>query len=432
MILLQVGQCGIQVGQTIVKQLEHEYPSSKQRSSLCQLDQIVVDTEKKVRCFTKMALTVMGYMQTWSQVLKSGDVNSKGSTTIVDCGSTGRGNNWAYGYWDDQGLVATLEAVRITLERSDEISPGCMLVHSVAGGTGSGLGSSVLPFSSGETALQHYNSILSLGWIQNLSDLSFLFANDSTMASVSKQYDFHSLRRGGKSTGSSFNSTKKPEDRVTLHDLNDYIAQCVAGVLLPTTPARQISPGELEHEKPRRFDGLDLINTLVPTPSCKIATISSSHIVPGADPSFGSWKFARFLRARLLVRGGIGPEFWSHKGRSPATPSTVSTIENKVKTKLGVYTGYDNGLDLSVSSCYTTDLRSKNRSLVLCANTSDAFHTIEPVLAKSRSMRDAGAYIHWYRRHWKTKTGSGWDVDALFDEGFESVQNMLDAYQKHM
>ncbi|KAI8847995.1 Tubulin/FtsZ family, GTPase domain-containing protein [Chytridium lagenaria] len=339
-----------------------------------------------------------------------------GRTTIVDCGSTGRGNNWAYGYWDENGLEATLEAFRITLEKSDEHNPGCMLVHSVAGGTGSGLGSrileelraeslkstiincSILPFSSGETALQHYNSVLSLGWMQSLSDLILLFPNDVTMAAVTKQYESHFQRRNG-------SAGRKAEDRVSLTDINDYIAQAMAGLLLPTTPAERLVSGEIEHSKAQRFNFREFTEALVPDPGCKISSVFSSHIAKGADPNHGlpknaseSWSDVTtnllkniptpynmvkrtYIRSRLVVRGGIGPEFWPYRKALPSIPCAVNAIESKVKLKLGTPSPALDGveLDLRVSSCYTTDLKSKLRSLILCANTSDALHTVEPI-----------------------------------------------------
>ena len=72
-----------------------------------------------------------------------------------------------------------MEALRKEVERSDFFL-GMVLVHSLAGGTGSGLGSrlveeyrdtfgksylmsaSIWPNSSGETPLQHYNTCFSL------------------------------------------------------------------------------------------------------------------------------------------------------------------------------------------------------------------------------------------------------------------------------
>ncbi|KAJ3105925.1 hypothetical protein HDU97_007271 [Phlyctochytrium planicorne] len=245
MLLLQVGQCGIQVGQAICKELQASSLEGKSRN-LFLTQQLIVDTERK----------------TWSKVLKTS--TSKEPPTFVDCGATGRGNNWAYGYCDDQGVEAVLEGYRITLERSNVTDSECMLIHSIAGGTGSGLGSrileelrsecpkstlltcSIIPFVNGETALQHYNTVLSLGCMQNFADQTFLFSNDLIMSSVLKQYGAHN-HSGGRDVKPVFSARKREDDRVSVNDLNDYIAQAISGLMLPTTPVRQLDSGALDY-----------------------------------------------------------------------------------------------------------------------------------------------------------------------------------------
>lgn len=121
----------------------------------------------------------------------------------------GRGNNWALGYSNTykeavEALSSTgdkalyeraMEALRKEVERSDFFL-GMVMVHSLAGGTGSGLGSrlieeyrdeycksylmsaSIWPNSSGETPLQHYNTCFSLSHLQKNSDAVLLFQNE--------------------------------------------------------------------------------------------------------------------------------------------------------------------------------------------------------------------------------------------------------------
>jgi tubulin delta len=95
----------------------------------------------------------------------------------------------------DQGMALyekTMEVLRKEVERSDFFL-GVVLVHSLAGGTGSGLGSrlvetyrdtfgksylmtaSIWPNSSGETPLQHYNTCFSLSHLQKEADAILLF-----------------------------------------------------------------------------------------------------------------------------------------------------------------------------------------------------------------------------------------------------------------
>lgn len=103
----------------------------------------------------------------------------------------GRGNNWALGYsatykethnYVQEELCLherAIEALRKEAEQADFFL-GTVMTHSLAGGTGSGLGSrlleeyrdnfskaylmtvSVWPSMSGDTPLQHYNTCLSL------------------------------------------------------------------------------------------------------------------------------------------------------------------------------------------------------------------------------------------------------------------------------
>jgi hypothetical protein len=124
----------------------------------------------------------------------------------------GRGNNWAlgyskdylevqskttYGFGDDRDQMTlherVMEMVRKRAEQADYFR-GAMLFHSLAGGTGSGLGSrliesyrenfsskpylfttSIWPSISGETPLQQYNACLSLKCLQEHTDGVFLF-----------------------------------------------------------------------------------------------------------------------------------------------------------------------------------------------------------------------------------------------------------------
>lgn len=88
-----------------------------------------------------------------------------------------------------------MDKVDKLLDNIDRLD-GIVLVHSLAGGTGSGLGSylngslkshlgktpiinlAVLPHSSGEVILQTYNAVLTLAEVQRHSDAVVLLEND--------------------------------------------------------------------------------------------------------------------------------------------------------------------------------------------------------------------------------------------------------------
>lgn len=85
--------------------------------------QLLVDTEKK----------------TWSQREKESQT-SLFPASVVQLDASGRGNNWAHGYTDTDGLERIREEFRKLVEQESRFAGSCLL-SSVAGGTGSGLGS---------------------------------------------------------------------------------------------------------------------------------------------------------------------------------------------------------------------------------------------------------------------------------------------------
>lgn len=108
-----------------------------------------------------------------------------------------------------------------------------MLVHSMAGGTGSGLGAALMQalraayplhflaavavaaHASGEVPLQHYNTTLCAAVQQRTCDAVLLFNNDDLLASC--------MSGAGAGTQPS-----------SLPAMNHYAASCLAGVLAPS------------------------------------------------------------------------------------------------------------------------------------------------------------------------------------------------------
>ncbi|XP_029187848.2 uncharacterized protein LOC114955200 isoform X2 [Acropora millepora] len=136
---------------------------------------------------------------------------------------------------------------RSALYREGNMISGTIVVHSLAGGTGSGLGSHVVeairdtyplghvmsaavsPHASGDSPLQHYNSLLSLASLQRHADGVLLFNNDDILRHVS-------VHRG-------IVSRQKNAASISLKDMNSYISASLAGLLQPLG------------NKPRRMKG---------------------------------------------------------------------------------------------------------------------------------------------------------------------------------
>ncbi|TPX66865.1 hypothetical protein SpCBS45565_g04225 [Spizellomyces sp. 'palustris'] len=238
------------------------------------------------------------------------------------------------------------------------------------------------------------------------------------MGTVSRQYGL--VSRGAK------------VEKVTLDDLNEYIAHCLAGLVLPTTEVKHQS-GKLEYKrKPSALDAWNVVAELTPVPSCKMATFASSAVVSGVGNIANEFTLGwdslrtnlmrnlasmpigtrrRCIAARLQARGVIGPEYWQKSAQ----------FEQKFVTKLGVVNRSE-WFDVKTSSLYALDIKSPKRSLDVCYNGSDVIPVLDSMLTKAGAMYKAGAYLHWYERY------GGSEVAEVFSDCFEIIQTANDAY----
>ncbi|KAI9340154.1 Tubulin/FtsZ family, GTPase domain-containing protein [Zopfochytrium polystomum] len=397
-----VFQCGIQVGQTLLHSILSECPSDAVKFPFSTYEQIIVDTEQK----------------TWHSI-----ANNKVDpcpTTFVDCGVMGRGNNWASGFLDSESASAVMDAHRRMLERADPSAGtrGSLLIHSIAGGTGSGLGSrlmqelketepkrylltaSVAPFHTGETGLQHYNSLLSLANAYECADLITFFSNDDALDILNRR----SVLRGSKglllkADGHSidFYSEGGARSQVSLFDMNKFIADALCGILLPTTP---VTLRESTSSHGLEFDGWGLITQVAPVPQARFA-LAASSFTHDSGASFLSWEDAcsdllrnlplksqhkrSHIGSLLIARGVAEPAFWS----------ALERFRPKILTRLGRSPASQKSLKLISSSCFATNIRSTKKSLSICSSTTDVTLSLDSILDSANTMFESGAYLHW-------------------------------------
>ncbi|KAJ8323351.1 hypothetical protein QVD99_000527 [Batrachochytrium dendrobatidis] len=435
MICIEVGQCGIQFGGSLFKRFENEnqsklvpiYPFSN-------FQQLVLDTERK----------------TWRK--RQHDDSDIFQTKYFDMGTSGRGNNWSHGFLEESKLDQILDSFRRLAEASFRYD-GCMITHSLAGGTGSGLGSrmalelrdlypknyimscSFAPFSSGETALQNYNALLTLASLQSSADFIGVFSNDAILNTVTKQLGLDSSRN---------------TPCVSIDTLNYWASQTLAGIMLPISPVSldpinfcdnslnrytgQESNKVVVSDSVKPFSGWDLITRVTPMPSMKLAMFSSSQSIytaskniPKHAHTIDSWEdhFTQLHRnmslqvghrrncigAQLNIRGVQGVEFWK---RWPE-------MQSKWLLKLGLSTP-NTCLDVRMSYIYGLDMHSKQRSLDLCYNSDDIVPIVKKVYDQALHMYSQRAYVHWYERYMQSRT------DEMFSESFEAVNSILDSY----
>ena len=163
--------------------------------------------------------------------------------TVVD--QSGAGNNWAHGYvkYGQLHMEAVLDAVQTQLELCD--SAQCFfMTHSLGGGTGSGLGSAVLeaiatfypelprfsaavlPSSDDDVTVSPYNSMLSLWKLNEFCDCVLPFDNDALLRGVRRTDDAVS-RASGSATSATYVPiyTPSPWSRASFVSV-ESIASC--------------------------------------------------------------------------------------------------------------------------------------------------------------------------------------------------------------
>ncbi|XP_029964596.1 tubulin delta chain isoform X2 [Salarias fasciatus] len=198
-VTVQLGQCGNQVGQELFDVLSSDAQPGPRRAAYpaaCRerffrhtahgelvARAVLIDMEPKV------------INQSVAKAAKGGRWRYGDSAHFSQ--KQGSGNNWANGYCvhgPRHGEVVE-ELVRQEVERCDRLA-GLMPMMSVAGGTGSGLGTYVTqrlrdayptsfilnhltwPYGAGEVIVQNYNSVLTLARLYQLSDAMLVHEND--------------------------------------------------------------------------------------------------------------------------------------------------------------------------------------------------------------------------------------------------------------
>ncbi|XP_060063071.1 tubulin delta chain-like [Ylistrum balloti] len=397
-VFLHVGQCGNQVGHAFWKKVDKDHIVKESRSFVQSDDKqrsIHVDSEPKV-------------LRKISKGLKIREGN-------IVCGKRGRGTNWALGYYGNQReqhlLEDSLERVRMEVEKCDNYG-GCIMMHSLSGGTGSGLGSRLCeemrdqyplahlmscaftPLLSGESPLQHYNSLLTLSKLQRNSDCVILIHNDDVLQ----------------------NLEKKAKGSVSFDNMNNSIAASLCGLLLPTdslTPNRGVSIG---------MEPWELIRSTCPMPGHKflhVNHLSRSKVTWEAMMSQLLLGVRRYntqggtlgsLSNVVVARGDSGKTFLY----------TMKSLEKKVKAVYNCVSWNPFPLDVWTATANPGGLKDAS-SITIASNHGTIVDYLETLIQRSKVMYDATAYIHWYKRY-----GSGEDD---FEAAFETMREVVDDYK---
>ena len=166
-----------------------------------------------------------------------------------------------------------MEAIEVVMTQCMGVS-ACVLIHTLAGGTGSGLSCavaermraahpkiflldvSICPHRTGETPLQSHNTVLCLAKQHIACDSILLLENDVALSALQEHVN----------------------DNVSMADINEYFATSLAALFVPMQGKPVKTP------KPyARSDIWDVIANVSPLPACKIIQLRS--IASHRDPA---------------------------------------------------------------------------------------------------------------------------------------------------
>ncbi|KAB5595928.1 Tubulin beta-2 chain [Ceratobasidium theobromae] len=413
-INIQVGQAGNQVGESFWEAvlLEHGLNESGQytgdkRQQLERLDVYFTEIEGHNR-YVPRSIQVDLESGVCNR-LRSGRLGGLFRPDTFINGESGAGNNFAKGHYTEGKWIT--EVLRKQVEQCDVLQ-GFQLIHSLGGGTGSGLGSlllaklreeapdrmlatfSIFPSPKvSETVVEPYNTVLSLHQLVDNTDMSVCVDNEALFEVA------HRLN---------------PQSLPEFHQLNRLIAQVMTGV---STTFR--FPGQLNGDM--RKMSLNLVPfprmhfltpSIAPLTSINSQAYQSSSVqeltnalfdrkntLVACNPSFG-----RYLTAATIYRGQAQQAVQQLQTKNSA--SFVDWIPDNI----------------SISLCDIPPPGLKQFATCLGNNTA-----IQEVFKRSHTqfatMFKRSAYLHWY-------TAEGMD-QMEFTEAESNLMDLVAEYQQY-
>eukprot|EP00762_Andalucia_godoyi_P000055 ANDGO_02343.mRNA.1 Tubulin gamma-1 chain len=460
-VTIQVGQCGNQVGfelfRTLANACEKAGPEfiASVRNTFFQSETasskpgakwtpraVLIDMEPKV------VVDVVGKSRTetlWSYEKCRAFTKQSGSA-----------NNWAFGF-HVHGPSCAENIEKIISEEMDACDSlqAALILTSVAGGTGSGLGAFlaqmvrdlypnltimncvVWPYQTGEVIVQNFNALLTLSHLDSVSDAVWIFENDEVDLVCR-----HVLK----------------EKRPSFDLLNEVIARSMAGVLLPMFHANVSRYEPKLREKVKSPDHvvqmysvapdatrpsraiLDAVSHLCSHPGYKLLTSKLLPQMPRNSIEFSTYTWHQLIKhSHQAVVCNARTENhirWDVSFRDRLTSSDI--LPNRCVAVSVVLRGNalpsadpspfhdkalfsdwrkDSGLQLRCSE----DAFGGHEKMVSCFMNSQAIvDPLQRVIGKAHETFQANAYVHFYEKHGMER--------GDFDVAFVHCEQLLKDY----
>ena len=454
-VVVQLGQCGNQVGSQLFSTLHSDSLGLTKHTSYveCSLDRFFYERDDDL---PPLARAVLIDMET--KVVHGALTDRKRDRGwLYDPSSThqgrrGSGNNWANGYCK-QGPIACdsiMDLVRKEVDKCSHLNSFLVLM-SVAGGTGSGLGAYVTerlreqyprvtivnhvvwPYASGEVIVQNYNALLTTAHLHDSSDVIMVSQNDHLHKVCSKLL------------------TKE----ISFNDMNRYVSHSLASVLQPAVP---LIPSQSSNQSCNSLlysncSLSDLASKLTPHPDYKFLSLKSVPQVPDGSRAYSTFRWAGLLKhmKQMLITDSPTEEGmdWSVQSTASSRPmAKCSEAESKRSPTGGVNRSLANLVVMRGSDLDTADptifhdpslycswvpqsmvctawyhqhhFNSYEKSCALVSNSQSCVHPLDTVVGKAWRMFGSHAYVHQYNQYGFTEDN--------FMECFVSAEQIVKNY----
>lgn len=439
-VTVQLGQCGNQVGQELFDVLCGDaQPGPRRRTSYpaaCRerffhhtevhgelvARAVLIDMEPKV---IKQSLAKAAKCGRW----KYGD-------TAHFSQKQGSGNNWAngYGVHGPRHRDVVEELVRREVECCDRLA-GFIPIMSVAGGTGSGMGTYITqclrdayptsfilnhltwPYKTGEVIVQNYNSVLTLARLYQLSDAMLVHENDTVHRVCSQLLNIK---------------------HISFSDINGVIAHQLGNVLQPALTA------DSQGDYSRNPLG-ELLSALACHPEYKLLSVCTIPQMPSSSIAYSTFSWPALLKhlRQMLISNTkmeegidwqVRPPSGSERSRSLAGRSFNTSLANLLILRgKDVYTAETGGFE--DPSLYTSWLPPQDafslwkspvpfnkyeKSATLVSNSQALLKPLDNIVAKAWNMFASRAYIHQYIQY-------GISEEDFLDS-FTSLEQVISSY----
>ncbi|XP_028274830.1 tubulin delta chain [Parambassis ranga] len=439
-VTVQLGQCGNQVGQELFDIICSDAVEGQRKTySTCSCERffrqsshgeltaraVLIDMEPKV---ISHSMTKAAKSGRWRYGEHSHFSQKQGS-----------GNNWANGFCvhGPRHRDVVEELVRQEVECCDRLA-GFMPIMSVAGGTGSGVGTYVTqclrdiyptsfilnhltwPYGTGEVIVQNYNSVLTLAHLYQLSDAIVVHENDTVHRICSQLLNIK---------------------HISFSDINRVIAHQLGSVLQPALSADS-------HRVYSRNPVGELVSSLVCHPEYKLLGVCTIPNMPSSSIAYSTFSWPGLLKhlRQMLISNSkmeegidwqVRPPSGSGWPRNPTGGGSFNTSLANLLILRGkdVYSAETGGFE--DPALYTSWLLPEQaltmwkspvsfnkyeKSATLVSNSQALLRPLDDMVGKAWNMFASRAYMHQY-----IKFGIS---EEDFLDSFTSLEQVISSYSQ--